>query len=130
MARPGLCPHQSCRRGTQEQIKGRFQLACFQKQYSLAGKFFEYLIEPMVSDVNSFYYDSGFHKFIANGLYFAAADYPDSVALTPPVFFDGDRHTEGDGPTSAGDDVDRPDCFFGSWIVPCENAKIDPSVFR
>ena len=59
-----------------DKVSGRFQLACFHKRYSLAGKFFEYMIEPTISDGSNYFYDHGFHKFITNGLYFAALAEP------------------------------------------------------
>ena len=44
-------------------------VAVFDKKYALAGKMFEYLIEPAVSDISRFLYDINFHKFVASGLY-------------------------------------------------------------
>lgn len=44
-------------------------VAVFHKRYSLAAKMFEYLIEPTISSRSSLFYDIGFHKFVANGLY-------------------------------------------------------------
>jgi len=59
-----------------DKVSGRFELACFHKRYSLAGKFFEYMIEPIISDGSNYFYENGFHKFIANGLYFSALAEP------------------------------------------------------
>jgi len=59
-----------------QQIHGKYQLACFHKRFSLACKFFEYMIEPTVSDGSNYFYHHGFHKFVANGLYFAAMAAP------------------------------------------------------
>jgi len=39
------------------------------KAFSLAAKLFEYLVEPIISPVNTAFYDRDFHKFVANGLY-------------------------------------------------------------
>lgn len=39
------------------------------KKYALSGKFFEYMFEPLLSEVNSFFYKAGFHKFVANTVY-------------------------------------------------------------
>lgn len=44
-------------------------VSVFDKKYALAGKMFEYLIEPAVSCVSSLLYDINFHKFVASGLY-------------------------------------------------------------
>lgn len=54
----------------------------FHKRYSLAGKMFEYLIEPAISRGNSMFYDLGFHKFVANGLYLALLAGPKATAQT------------------------------------------------
>jgi hypothetical protein len=48
----------------------------FNKRFALAGKMFEYLIEPAVSNASAILYDIGFHKFIANGLYVALLTEP------------------------------------------------------
>lgn len=47
----------------------RARVAAFDKKYSLAGKMFEYLFEPVLAPMSSLLYDIGFHKFVANGLY-------------------------------------------------------------
>ena len=47
----------------------RAQVILFDKRYSLAGKMFEYLFEPVLAPMSSLLYDIGFHKFVANGLY-------------------------------------------------------------
>ncbi len=39
------------------------------KKYALAGKFFEYIFEPVLKENNSLFYAVGFHKFIANLMY-------------------------------------------------------------
>lgn len=39
------------------------------KEYALAGKFFEHIYEPVLADHNSLYYGTEFHKFIATVLY-------------------------------------------------------------
>ena len=39
------------------------------KEYALAGKFFEYIFEPALAERNSLFYGVGFHKFIAMILY-------------------------------------------------------------
>ena len=39
------------------------------KEYALAGKFFEYIIEPIISERNSLFYQMDFHHFIAMNLY-------------------------------------------------------------
>ena len=59
-----------------EQISTSFQVICIHKRYGLACKLFEYLIEPAISAGSTYFYDNGFHKFISNGLYFAALTVP------------------------------------------------------
>ena len=39
------------------------------KEFSLAGKFFEYIFEPVLKTHNSWFYAIGFHNFVANLLY-------------------------------------------------------------
>jgi len=39
------------------------------KKFALAGKFFEYIFEPVLKTNNSLFYAVGFHRFIANLLY-------------------------------------------------------------
>lgn len=50
-------------------FEGRIKLSVSEKKYALACKFFEYIFEPCISDINSLFYGIGFHKFIANMLY-------------------------------------------------------------
>lgn len=50
-------------------FEGRIKLSISEKKYALACKFFEYIFEPCISDINSLFYGIGFHKFIANILY-------------------------------------------------------------
>lgn len=64
------------------QIQGKYQLACFHKRYSLACKFFEYMIEPTISQGSSYFYHHGFHKFIATSLYAAAMTEPQTNEAT------------------------------------------------
>ena len=47
------------------------------KEYALAGKFFEYIFEPVLAQRNSLFYAINFHKFVATLLYvFARAGDP------------------------------------------------------
>jgi hypothetical protein len=39
------------------------------KKFATAGKFFEYVIEPIVTDLSQFFYFHDFHRFVANILY-------------------------------------------------------------
>lgn len=50
-------------------FEGRIKLSVSEKKYALACKFFEYIFEACISDINSLFYGIGFHKFIANMLY-------------------------------------------------------------
>lgn len=52
-----------------ENFKGRFKVSVSDKKYALAGKFFEYIFEPAIADVNSIFYNINFHRFISNILY-------------------------------------------------------------
>lgn len=50
-------------------FEGRIKISISDKKFALACKFFEYIFEPCISDINSVFYGIGFHKFIANMLY-------------------------------------------------------------
>jgi len=52
-----------------EHFEGRIKISISDKKFALACKFFEYIFEPCISDINSLFYRIGFHKFIANMLY-------------------------------------------------------------
>lgn len=49
--------------------EGRVKISISDKKYALAGKFFEYIFEPSLSEINSLFYGLNFHLFIANILY-------------------------------------------------------------
>jgi len=49
--------------------EGRIKISISDKKYALAGKFYEYIFEPSLSEINSFFYSINFHLFIANILY-------------------------------------------------------------
>jgi hypothetical protein len=50
-------------------LKGRYKVSVSDKKYALAGKFFEYIFEPAIAEVNSIFYNINFHRFIANMLH-------------------------------------------------------------
>lgn len=50
-------------------FKGRLKASVSNKKYALAGKFFEYIFEPALSDNNLLFYNLNFHKFVSNVLY-------------------------------------------------------------
>jgi len=51
------------------ECRGIACIAISNKNYALAGKFYEYIFEPILQPQNSLFYAVGFHKFIANLLY-------------------------------------------------------------
>lgn len=55
-------------------FKDRSVSVCFDKKYSLCGKFVEYMIEPIIQDFNSFFYFCGCHHFLSKFLYDNAPD--------------------------------------------------------
>ena len=55
-----------------EQVKDKAHLSFYNKPFVLACKFYEYVFEPLVSEENSFFYEIGFHTFLANLLHIAA----------------------------------------------------------
>ncbi len=52
-----------------EHYKGKIKVSVSNKKYALAGKFFEYIFEPCISDISWLFYEINFHRFIANILY-------------------------------------------------------------
>ena len=52
-----------------QNFKGRFKVSVSDKKYALAGKFFEYIFEPAIANVNSIFYNIDFHRFISNMLH-------------------------------------------------------------
>lgn len=50
-------------------INNNGAVVCFDKKYGLCAKFFEYIIEPCISNNNSMFYYSGFHHYITYELY-------------------------------------------------------------
>ena len=51
------------------EFKDRTKTACSLKKFSLSCKFFEYIFEPLLSENNRIFYESGFHLFIAYVIY-------------------------------------------------------------
>ena len=45
------------------------KVAASNKKYALAGKFFEYIFEPVLAAKNRLFYERDFHKFVAMALY-------------------------------------------------------------
>ena len=45
------------------------KLALINKRYALAGKFFEYIFEPVLAQKNRLFYERDFHKFVAMAVY-------------------------------------------------------------
>ena len=50
------------------------KLAAINKRYALAGKFFEYIFEPVLAEKNSLFYAVDFHRFVAMALYLYDAE--------------------------------------------------------
>lgn len=50
-------------------LRGRIKVSVSDKKYALACKFFEYIFEPPLQEINSLFYGLNFHKFISNILY-------------------------------------------------------------
>ena len=44
-------------------------MALSNKRYALAGKFFEYIFEPVLAQKNRLFYERDFHKFVAMAVY-------------------------------------------------------------
>lgn len=52
-----------------QHFKGRFKVSVSDKKYALACKFFEYIFEPAIQNVNSIFYGINFHHFVSNILH-------------------------------------------------------------
>ena len=52
-----------------DKYKSRSKLILHEKKYALAGKFYEYIFEPILAKNSLFFYNIGFHLFITNNLY-------------------------------------------------------------
>ena len=52
-----------------EELKDKIKVSVSDKKYALSGKFFEYMIEPIIASKSSIFYSLGFHKYIANVIY-------------------------------------------------------------
>lgn len=50
-------------------IGSRTSIALNHKLYSLAAKFFEYVYEPMIAPISSFFYERGTHLYVATALW-------------------------------------------------------------
>lgn len=107
-------------------------VAVFHKRYSLAGKMFEYLIEPAISSGSSLFYDIGFHKFVANGLYMGLhlenMSIEDVFAEFQEMMRTGD--VERLNPIIAGLSQDDISSFFGQvgTIVACNQRLLHPEI--
>jgi hypothetical protein len=62
------------------------KLVAVDKKLALAGKLFEYIFEPSLSDNNQFFYDIGFHRYIANLLYAEFITGPKAAGALLPEF--------------------------------------------
>lgn len=52
-----------------ERYSDSVKIVYHHKKYALSCKFFEYIFEPIIADVNSFFYKTEFNKFIANFIF-------------------------------------------------------------
>lgn len=52
-----------------QQVEADVKVHVSEKKYALAGKFFEYVFEPALSDGNAIFYANGVHLYVSNLLY-------------------------------------------------------------
>jgi len=52
-----------------DQYSDSVKICIHDKRYALAAHIFEFLIEPVIADFNSYFYESNFHLYITNILY-------------------------------------------------------------
>jgi hypothetical protein len=119
-------------RSVLEKIAPLSSVAIFNKRYALAGKMFEYLIEPAISRANSIFYNIGFHKFVANGLYLGLLAEPSNAEQAFQDFQKTVRTgdltcLEGFLSAMARDGMDR---FFGqiATVVACNRPAIESEI--
>jgi hypothetical protein len=60
-----------------KELGQRSQVVIVQKDYALACKIFEYVFEPLLSDVSTALYEVNFHKYVGNLLYSQALKHHD-----------------------------------------------------
>lgn len=68
-----------------QSLRGRTKVSISDKKFALAGKFFEYIFEPAISNVNSIFYGINFHRFIANILH---VEFTAKGAMAEEIFED------------------------------------------
>jgi hypothetical protein len=61
-------------------LRDDIKISVSDKKFALAAKFFEYMIEPVISSKNSIFYQLKFHKYIANVLYMSLVIGQDNLA--------------------------------------------------
>lgn len=61
-------------------LRDDIKISVSDKKFALAAKFFEYMIEPVISSKNSIFYQLNFHKYIANVLYMSLVIDQDNLA--------------------------------------------------
>lgn len=69
-----------------DRCASRAKVIVADKKFALAGKLFEYIFEPALSENSKFFYDAGFHKFIANMLYVAWRARAESAGMLLKAF--------------------------------------------
>ncbi len=69
-----------------ERCASKAKVAVADKKFALAGKLFEYIFEPALSANSKFFYDAGFHVFIANILYVAWQAKPETAGALLKAF--------------------------------------------
>ncbi|HEY7210575.1 MAG TPA: DUF3800 domain-containing protein, partial [Bryobacteraceae bacterium] len=69
-----------------ERCASKAKIAVAHKKFALAGKLFEYVFEPALSTNSKFFYDAGFHLFIANILCAAWQAQPETASALMNAF--------------------------------------------
>ena len=65
-----------------DRVGPQTKIAVAEKVFALAGKFFEYMFEPVLASNNSLFYSIEFHKFILNFLYLShRSGNPDGIQV-------------------------------------------------
>ncbi len=70
-----------------QEIQNDIKISIDDKRYALAGKFFEYIFEPILAQKSSIFYQLNFHKYISNVLYISFVS-NDSIANDMLVIFE------------------------------------------
>lgn len=77
-----------------ERSASKAKVVIADKKFALAGKLFEYIFEPAISANRRFFYNAGFHVFVANILYAAWQAQPETAGVLLKAFQESMRNLD------------------------------------